>query len=104
MKDILKNSCCGNPCKNYFRAQITHDNKTVKRIIYLNGGTVKESHAIDFSEKFLYNLRKILLRGCNGFDGDRWDLISEQRVSRTASVREKFALNIKADNDFAMAA
>lgn len=45
-----------------------------------------------------------IFRGCNGFDGDRRDSISEHRVSRTGLVREKFALNIKADEEYALAA
>ena len=32
-------------------------------------------------------------RGCNGFDGDARDLVSEHRVSRTDSVRDKLFQN-----------
>ena len=57
------------------------------------------------TKKFVYDrLPKIkFVRGCNGFDGDVRDLVSEHRVSRTGSVREKF-LKIKANEEYALAA
>ena len=42
--------------------------------------------------------------GCNGLDGDRWYRNSELRGSRTGSVRDKLLLNIKANEEYALAA
>ena len=55
-------------------------------------------------KNFIESANKFNLRGCNGFDGDEWGLISEHRVSRTGSVREKLLFKIKANEDYALAA
>ena len=59
---------------------------------------------LTFGNKFCKICENNFSRGCNGFDGDRRDLISEQRVSRTGSVRENLLLNIEADEEYALAA